>query len=148
MAFAKPSCTLCSVLDVILTLILGGSVKALKVQKIMRLMRLARVVKLIRGLKGVRSLFGTLIISLPAFWNVGALVFLMFFIYAYVGVLMFGKVVHNRWDAFWTTEHLGPANDTLCLASVGCRTACSQCVDILLLLSVVHCMDIPWAAVL
>ena len=32
----------------------------------------------------------TLVASLPAFWNVGALVALLFFIYAYVGVILFG----------------------------------------------------------
>jgi hypothetical protein len=47
-------------------------------------------------LQGVRSLFSTLLISLPAFWNVGALLLLMFYMYAYVGVLLFGKVKRNR----------------------------------------------------
>jgi hypothetical protein len=36
-------------------------------------------------LQGIRSLFGTLIVSLPAFWNVGALLGLLFYIYAYIG---------------------------------------------------------------
>lgn len=35
--------------------------------------------------QGVRSLFGTLIVSMPAFWNVGALLGLLFYIYAYIG---------------------------------------------------------------
>jgi hypothetical protein len=33
--------------------------------------------------------------SLPAFWNVGTLVLLLFFIYSYVGVLTFGEVSLN-----------------------------------------------------
>jgi hypothetical protein len=45
--------------------------------------------------QGLRSLFGTLIVSLPAFWNVGALLGLMFFMYAYVGMLLLGKVKRN-----------------------------------------------------
>lgn len=38
----------------------------------------------------------TLIASLPAFWSVGALLILLFFIYAYIGVLVFGKVRINK----------------------------------------------------
>ena len=34
----------------------------------------------------------TLMISLPAFYNVGALIALLWFIYSYVGVLLFGNV--------------------------------------------------------
>lgn len=44
----------------------------------------------------MRNLVGTLVVSLPAFYNVGALLFLFFFIYGYVGVILFGKVARNR----------------------------------------------------
>jgi hypothetical protein len=33
--------------------------------------------RLIKSFKGLRSLFETLLVSLPAFWNVGALVLLL-----------------------------------------------------------------------
>ena len=42
--------------------------------------------------QGLRSLFSTLIISLPAFWNVGALLGLVMYIYSYMGVLLFGEL--------------------------------------------------------
>lgn len=45
--------------------------------------------------QGVKSLISTLVVSLPAFGNVGALIGLFFFMYAYVGVLLFGKVAKN-----------------------------------------------------
>lgn len=45
--------------------------------------------------QGLRSLFGTLIVSLPAFWNVGALLGLLFFMYAYVGMLLLGNIKLN-----------------------------------------------------
>jgi quinol-cytochrome oxidoreductase complex cytochrome b subunit len=48
-------------------------------------------------LQGLRSLFGTLMLSLPAFWNVGGLLALMFFIYAYIGMLLLGHVKRNGW---------------------------------------------------
>ena len=41
---------------------------------------------------GLKALFETLLRSLPALWNVGALLLLIFFIYSYVGVLTFGEV--------------------------------------------------------
>lgn len=40
----------------------------------------------------MRSLYATLIASIPAFGNVGALIGLILFMYAYVGVYLFGKL--------------------------------------------------------
>jgi hypothetical protein len=77
------------VADMLTSLLGGRELGALKIQKVMRLLRLARVIKLVRGLKGVRALFSTLVVSLPAFWNVGALLALLFYIYAYVGARLF-----------------------------------------------------------
>ena len=47
-------------------------------------------------MQGVQSLFQTLIACLPSFASVGALLILLFFIYAYVGVLLFGMVRINE----------------------------------------------------
>jgi len=84
-----------SLFDLIVSFLESQFLKVLRVfrvQKLLRLLRISRMIKLVKGLKGVRSLFSTLILSLPAFWNVGALLMLLFFIYAYVGVLLFGEV--------------------------------------------------------
>ena len=43
-------------------------------------------------LQGLKALLTTLIISLPAFYNVGALLMLVFFMYSYVAVLLFGSI--------------------------------------------------------
>ena len=37
-------------------------------------------------------LYMTFLISMPAFLNIGGLIFIIFFIYAYMGVLAFGEV--------------------------------------------------------
>ena len=58
--------------------------------RLIRLFRVSRMFRLIKSLKGLKSLFQTLLVSLPAFWNVGALVLLLFFIYSYIGVFLFG----------------------------------------------------------
>lgn len=46
--------------------------------------------KLIRNAKGLRTLFNTLISSLPAIANVGSLLFLLMFMYAVLGMNLFG----------------------------------------------------------
>lgn len=71
------------------------------VARLVRLFRVARAFRLVKHADGLRSLLSTLVTSLPAFWNVGALVLLLFFIYAYVGVLTFGST--RRGDAL--NEH-------------------------------------------
>jgi hypothetical protein len=53
------------------------------------------VLRIIKHAHGLRALLETLVASLPAFWNVGALVLLLFFIYAYVGVITFGTTVRG-----------------------------------------------------
>lgn len=40
--------------------------------------------------RGLRTLFNTLLSSLPAVFNVGSLLFLMFFVYAILGMNLFG----------------------------------------------------------
>jgi len=59
---------------------------------VLRVLRLARVFRLVRKLKGLLMLFNTLIISLPGLINIGALLFLLCFVYAVLGMNLFGKV--------------------------------------------------------
>ena len=47
---------------------------------------------LVRKLKGLLMLFNTLIVSLPGLINIGALLFLLCFVYAVLGMNLFGKV--------------------------------------------------------
>ena len=63
--------------------------------RLVRLFRISRMFRLIKSLKGLKNLFDTLIVSLPAFWNVGALLLLLFFIFSYIGVLFFGTTVRG-----------------------------------------------------
>lgn len=62
-------------------------------KKIMMLARVLRMFRLLRHSKGIQMLLSTLVISLPAIINVGALLFLLFFVFAYMGVQLFGQVV-------------------------------------------------------
>lgn len=58
----------------------------------MRVFRIGRVLRLIKVAKGIRKLLFALIISLPALLNIGALLFLIMYIYAIVGMSSFGDV--------------------------------------------------------
>ena len=67
---------------------LGGSGAA----SVLRVLRLARIFRLIRKLKGLRMLFNTLLISVPGLINIGSLLFLLCFVFAILGMNLFGKV--------------------------------------------------------
>ena len=45
--------------------------------------------------KGIRKLLFALIVSLPALFNIGALLALITFIYAIIGMTLFGHVKHR-----------------------------------------------------
>ncbi|GIL75522.1 hypothetical protein Vretifemale_5294 [Volvox reticuliferus] len=57
---------------------------------VFRLMRIGRMFKLIKNTRGLRTLFNTLISSAPAMVKVGSLLFLVMFIYAVLGMNLFG----------------------------------------------------------
>jgi len=59
---------------------------------LLRIFRVARIFRLIPKAKGLRTLFQTLVYSLPALVNVGSVLFLFFFIFAVCGMNLFGKV--------------------------------------------------------
>mmetsp|Transcript_3541 Transcript_3541/g.12709 ORF Transcript_3541/g.12709 Transcript_3541/m.12709 type:complete len:1714 (-) Transcript_3541:989-6130(-) len=59
---------------------------------LLRIFRVARIFRLIPKAKGLRTLFQTLIFSLPALVNVGSVLFLFFFIFAVMGMNLFGYV--------------------------------------------------------
>uniref|UniRef100_A0A5F9CHN2 Sodium channel protein n=1 Tax=Oryctolagus cuniculus TaxID=9986 RepID=A0A5F9CHN2_RABIT len=64
--------------------------------RVIRLARIGRVLRLIRGAKGIRTLLFALMMSLPALFNIGLLLFLVMFIYAIFGMANFAYV---KWEA-------------------------------------------------
>jgi hypothetical protein len=48
--------------------------------------------RVMRALAPLRSLLDTFAAATPAFLNIGGLVFMTFFAYAYIGVLLFGNL--------------------------------------------------------
>ena len=64
----------------------------LSVVSLLRIFRIARIFRLIPKAKGLRTLFHTLITSLPALWNVGSMLLLFFFMYSVMGMQLFGRI--------------------------------------------------------
>ena len=50
----------------------------------------------VQAAKGIRKLLFALIVSLPALFNIGALLALITFIYAIIGMTIFGHVKHQE----------------------------------------------------
>eukprot|EP01062_Namystynia_karyoxenos_P067252 TRINITY_DN6115_c1_g1_i1.p1 TRINITY_DN6115_c1_g1~~TRINITY_DN6115_c1_g1_i1.p1 ORF type:complete len:2160 (+),score=713.69 TRINITY_DN6115_c1_g1_i1:175-6654(+) len=57
-----------------------------------RMLRLSRLLRMVKQAAGVRSLLRTLFLSLPSFSNIAALILLIYFIFAVMGLNLFGKV--------------------------------------------------------
>ena len=60
-----------------------------------RVFRIGRVLRLIQKAETLRVLFLTFVYSLPSLWNIGLLLFVIFFIYAVIGMNIFGQVEPN-----------------------------------------------------
>ncbi|XP_042300799.1 sodium channel protein type 2 subunit alpha-like [Sceloporus undulatus] len=60
--------------------------------RVIRLARIGRILRLIKGAKGIRTLLFALMMSLPALFNIGLLLFLVMFIYAIFGMSQFAYV--------------------------------------------------------
>lgn len=61
-----------------------------------RILRIARITRLARSLAGLRHIIETLWLSLPALFNVGTLLFLLLFVYATLGVALFGEAPRRQ----------------------------------------------------
>jgi len=79
---------LASIPDLMSTFLEFGSVS--KFVMVFRLFRIGRMFKLVRKIKGLRMMFNTLIASLPAVFNVGSILFLLTYIYAILGMNIYG----------------------------------------------------------
>ncbi|XP_077426004.1 voltage-dependent T-type calcium channel subunit alpha-1I isoform X6 [Vanacampus margaritifer] len=93
--------------------------------RIMRVLRIARVLKLLKMATGMRALLDTVVQALPQVGNLGLLFMLLFFIYAALGVELFGELVCNfdypceGMSRHATFENFGMAFLTLFQVSTG-----------------------------
>lgn len=64
---------------------------------LLRVLRVARLFRLIRRAKGIRQLIQTLLFSLPALYNVGTILFVFIFIFAVMGMQLFGTAMYGAY---------------------------------------------------
>jgi voltage-dependent calcium channel L type alpha-1D len=73
---------------------------------LLRVSRVARIFRLINISKGLKTLFRTLVFSLPSIVNVGSVLLLIFFIFACLGMNLFSGIKHgdnlHEWSNFDT----------------------------------------------
>uniref|UniRef100_A0A3B4F7W8 Sodium channel protein n=1 Tax=Pundamilia nyererei TaxID=303518 RepID=A0A3B4F7W8_9CICH len=85
--------------------------------RVIRLARIGRVLRLIKSAKGIRTLLFALMMSLPALFNIGLLLFLVMFIYAIFAMSNFAYVKKERGiDDLFNFETF--ANSMICLFQI------------------------------
>lgn len=85
--------------------------------RVIRLARIGRVLRLIKSAKGIRTLLFALMMSLPALFNIGLLLFLVMFIYAIFGMSNFAYVKKESGiDDMFNFETFG--NSMICLFQI------------------------------
>ena len=93
---------------ILLRIITGVNIGS--VASIVRMCRIGRLFRLINSAKSLRVLFNTMLSSIPSLLNIGSLLFLLFFIYAIMGVQLFAHImmhddsemnVHANFHGFW-----------------------------------------------
>ena len=69
--------------------------RGIPIVSLLRVLRVARIFRLIPKAKGLRTLFQTLVFSLPALVNITLVLGLFFFIFGIMGMNLFGKVKYG-----------------------------------------------------
>uniref|UniRef100_A0A3P9BHA2 Sodium channel protein n=1 Tax=Maylandia zebra TaxID=106582 RepID=A0A3P9BHA2_9CICH len=85
--------------------------------RVIRLARIGRILRLVKKAKRIRTLLFALMMSLPALFNIGLLLFLVMFIYAIIGMSNFAYVKKERGiDDLFNFETF--ANSMICLFQI------------------------------
>nr|XP_032807123.1 sodium channel protein type 4 subunit alpha B-like isoform X2 [Petromyzon marinus] len=85
--------------------------------RVVRLFRVGRILRLIRGAQGIRTLLFALLMSLPALFNIGLLLFVVMFIFSVFGMSNFGYLKHTAGiDEIFNFETFG--GSMLCLFQI------------------------------
>lgn len=65
--------------------------------RVVRLIRIGKIFRLIKSAQGLRKLLYALVVSIPALFNIGALLALITFIYSILGMALFNKAP-RKWS--------------------------------------------------
>ncbi|KAM6312162.1 sodium channel protein type 4 subunit alpha [Podargus strigoides] len=106
-----------SILGIVLSDIIEKYFVSPTLFRVIRLARIGRVLRLIRGAKGIRTLLFALMMSLPALFNIGLLLFLVMFIYSIFGMSNFAYIKKEAGiDDIFNFETFG--NSMICLFQI------------------------------
>jgi hypothetical protein len=90
--------------------ILGWLLAVSPVITLLRIFRVARIFRMVRASRGLLTLFRTLILSLPALFNVGLVLCIVFFIFSIIGMNLFSGTRYSgpynmdaNFDSFWVS---------------------------------------------
>jgi hypothetical protein len=81
---------------------------------ILRVLRIGRVLRLLKNSKNIIILLNTLYFSLPSLINVGTLLFLAFFVFAIIGMNLYGESTPDG-DFYNRYQHFGSFGSTMLL---------------------------------
>ncbi|XP_048094743.1 sodium channel, voltage-gated, type I-like, alpha isoform X1 [Alosa alosa] len=85
--------------------------------RVIRLARIGRILRLVKSAKGIRTLLFALMMSLPALFNIGILLFLVMFIYSILGMSFFAYIKkEDGIDDMFNFETFG--NSMICLFQI------------------------------
>ncbi|XP_024922114.1 LOW QUALITY PROTEIN: sodium channel protein type 4 subunit alpha B-like [Cynoglossus semilaevis] len=106
--------------------------------RVIRLARIGRLLRLIRAAKGIRTLLFALMMSMPALFNIGLLLFLVMFIYAIFGMANFAYVKkQDGIDDMFNFETFG--NSMICLFQISTSAGWDNLLSPILSSSPVEC---------
>ena len=81
--------------DIGLILFWTTGVEIGSIASVVRMCRIGRIFRLVNSAKSLNQYFTTIIVSLPSLYNIGLLLFLLFFIYSVMAVQIFAKVTYG-----------------------------------------------------
>lgn len=80
------------IIGFILKLTIADAQLAVSISSIISLLRIGRLVRLIRLVKSLRTIVNSIVTALPGLVNIGGLLLLLFFVYAVIGMQLYGMV--------------------------------------------------------
>eukprot|EP00804_Cyclotella_cryptica_P023302 CCRYP_000468-RC/>CCRYP_000468-RC protein AED:0.16 eAED:0.16 QI:0/0.71/0.37/1/0.85/0.75/8/25/1511 len=86
--------------SIVLGLIIGQVLKriinndqlAASVSSVIGIMRIGRIIRLIRLVKSLRTIVNSIVTAIPGIFNIGGLILLLFFVYAVIGMQLYGTI--------------------------------------------------------